>query len=603
MIKKFFTAMLGSLAAIWVSVIILVVLCIGAVGGFIGSMMGSSDITPTVKDNSVLWVDLSGNFVERAQGGSLRDEILKIEESSGSLDEYLSAIRLAAKDAKIKGAFIDCQGASLGTASRQELVDALEEFATTGKWILSYGDAYSQGDYMVGCAADEMYVNPVGMVDIHGIASSTPYFKNLLDKIGVEMQIVKVGRFKSAVEPFILTSASEPSILQTRRYIDGIWQEVSGYIADRRGVTDDSVRIWAENICSTLPADSLVEMKVVDRMAYRREVEKIMKTRCGIDSDDDLPLVRPAEYMAASGKKFSPDKRHIAVLYAVGDIVDKGSEGIVGETMTPLILSLAKDENVAGLVLRVNSGGGSAFASEQIWEALQQFKAKDKPFFVSMGDVAASGGYYISCGADRIFADPATLTGSIGIFGMVPCLKTLLNDKIGVNFTTVSTNANADFINVFQPMTPRQHDALQKSVERGYETFVGRVAKGRGMEVDSVKAIAEGRVWYGRDALAIGLVDSLAPLRAAVDLMAREVHLKPSDVVAYPEVTEPALLELIRSLSSQASLSTAIAESLGADPSAISPRVRETVGRLSKIISQVAGATPVQARAEDIIIE
>lgn len=602
MIKKFFTVMLGSLAAIWVSVFLAMLLGLLLVGSAVGSMFGASDITTSVSDNSVLHVDLSGVIVERSQGGSLMSELAKTESSNGSLCEYVTAIRRSVRDKKIKGLFIDCGGSSLGTASRQELVEAISDFSNSGKWVIAYGDAYTQGDYFVACAASEMYVNPVGMVDIHGIASSTPFFKGLLDKIGVKMQVVKVGKFKSAVEPFILTEASEPSKMQTRTYIDGIWDEVSTYIAERRDTSADTVTMWAADMAATFPVETLMEKGIVSHKAYRSEVEKIMKGRCGIKDDEDLKLITPSSYLAYSESENEEKKDHVAVLYAVGDIVDSGSEGIVGARMVPEILDLANDEHVKGLVLRVNSGGGSAFASEQIWKALEDFKAKGKKFYVSMGDVAASGGYYISCGAEKIYADPATLTGSIGIFGLIPCFEGLVTDKLGVTFSTVETNENADFISVMKPFTTTQHEAMQRMIENGYETFVGRVAEGRDMSVDSVKTIAEGRVWYGRDALRIGLVDTLASLNTAVRDLTAELGLSADRYMNYPEVNEPKFLALVRSLTGDMDMSAYIYSALGIDAGKCTPEIRNTIDRLARILGQVAGQAPVQARMEDITI-
>ncbi len=301
--------------------------------------------------------------------------------------------------------------------------------------------------------------------------------------------------------------------------------------------------------------------------------------------------------MPISDSATNPDK-FIAVYYATGDIVDSGREGISGAVVAPDIICLADDEKVAGLILRVNSGGGSAFASEQIWDAIEYFKSKGKPVYASMSDVAASGGYYISCGADRIFADPTTLTGSIGIFGMIPDFQGLVTGKLGINFTTVESNHNAGFIDVMRPMPADQIDAMQKMVERGYETFVSRVAKGRGMEVDSVKRIAEGRVWYGRDALRIGLVDTLASLNAARKEMAAELHLSDGDFVNYPSVEYPMLIRMIRMLDSQEEIYS-IFESAG-----ISADLQRlpVVRRLCEILSQVAGGAHLQARIEDITV-
>ena len=386
----------------------------------------------------------------------------------------------------------------------------------------------------------------MGAVEITGLSATTQFYKGLLDKLGVEMQIIKVGTFKSAVEPYILTEMSEPSRLQQQQYLGNIWGYISSDIAAMRKVTVEDVNNWADSIVITETAQSYIPRKIVDGLAYRHEVESKMKALCGIDKSEDINFITPSEYFEAENL-LNPNNSNnsIAILYAVGNIVDQGDEGIVGRTMAPQILKLAEDDNIKGLILRVNSGGGSAFASEQIWEALEQFKAKGKKFYVSMGDVAASGGYYISCGAHCIYAEPVTLTGSIGIFGMIPCAKTLLTDKLGITEGTVATNANGGFISFTQPMTPFQRQKMQMMVNNGYENFVGRCATGRSMSVDSIKAIAEGRVWDGKSAYELGLVDKLGSLENAVADMANELGFEAYEIKEYPSLEEELMNKLM----------------------------------------------------------
>ncbi|MDE6854626.1 MAG: signal peptide peptidase SppA, partial [Muribaculaceae bacterium] len=459
----------------------------------------------------------------------------------------------------------------------------------SGKWVVAYGDSYSQGDYLVASTADECYLNPVGSIDIHGVGGSTPFFKGLLDKAGVKMQIIKVGTFKSAVEPYVLTSMSEPARLQMQQYCDSIWNYVAETISDNSGMPVDSVYILAPQMIATREASFFVETGLADELAYEREVENHLRDLTDLDLDDDLRLVSPADYLSANSSKFSfsTEKRHIAVYYATGDIVDAGSEGIVGKTVVDDIISLAEDKDVAGLVFRVNSPGGSAFASEQIWEALQYFKSKHKPLFVSMGDYAASGGYYISCGADSIFADRTTLTGSIGVFGMIPDLSGLVTDKLGVNFSTVQTNPNATGISLTQPMTPEQHAAMQKSVENIYELFTSRVAEGRGMSQDSVKAIAEGRVWTGGRAVQLGLVDRLGSLRSTVEAMAEHLGMNTSETVAYPIIDENVWEKILR-------------ESGGLE---MEMPLDESTLEYLYFVKRLREMNPMQARMEEIVIE
>lgn len=601
MLKKFFTVLLGSMAAIWLSVILLTILFFVMIGSMAAGLFSEAGAPGVVEDKTVLVIDLTGDIAEREAAGSLKSELLNDEEISGTLEEYIAAIDEARSDDRIKGILIKCGGAAMGTASREELIEALRRFGDR-KFIIAYADSYSQGDYYVACSADELYLNPVGNLDLHGIAAQTPFFTGLLDKIGVKMQIVKVGKFKSAVEPFILKSASEPSIQQTQTYINGLWNEVTSFISDRRGIGADTIKAYATDIASMYPTEKLVTDSLVDRLAYYREVVEILKKRVGLKADDDLRTVTPADYLIAANKDKSNNK-HIAVYYATGDIVDSGSDGISASAVVPDIISLADNENVAGLILRVNSGGGSAFASEQIWEAIEYFKSKDKPVYASMSDVAASGGYYISCGADRIYADATTLTGSIGIFGMIPCLEGLVTDKLGVTFTTVQTNKNADFINVMAPMSAEQTDAMQRMVEHGYETFVSRVAAGRGLSIDSVKVIGEGRVWYGRDALRIGLVDTLASLHSAKTDMAAALHIDANDVVNYPEIEYPMFVKMLRMMQADAKMSTSIVAALASQGITLDRTGHRIVARLSEILSQLQSGATIQARMEDIDIQ
>lgn len=526
--------MLGTIAGFWISIFLAFLVCASLIGAIIAS---GSDDKPSVEKNSILYLKLEGAIPERVQPTDVWQMLQDIEANSESLDDIVKSIRLAKDDSKIKGIYIDAYGSAMGTASREEVIEALREFKESGKWIYAYADAYSQGDYLLASLADSVYVNPMGGVDVHGVASQIPFFKNLLDKVGVKMQVVRVGTFKSAVEPFMTTEMSPASRLQTQVMIDSIWNYMTGVITASRGVSTSNVNMWADSLMALWPQHKLLASKAVDFAQYRRLMENELREKIGIKDDEDLPFVLPSEYMAAQ-KSYSSDKQHIAVLYAVGDIVDSGEGGIVGATMVPDIVKLADDKNVKGLVLRVNSGGGSAFASEQIWDALEYFKSKGKPFYVSMGDMAASGGYYISCGADKIYADHTTLTGSIGVFGLIPDFSNLATEKLGVTFATVQTNANAAFPSVMTGLSEQQIDALQKSVENTYDQFTYRVAQGRDMSQDSVKMIAEGRVWTGGAALGLGLVDEIGSLNAAVTAIADELGMDADKVVTYPNIED-----------------------------------------------------------------
>lgn len=574
--------------AIWVSAALLFVMIIMVVISLALSGDGKSK-SVTLDNHSILHIDLSGQIAERPAPVGLIDRINDLEEPKAklALNQVVNSILAAADDASIEGIFLECSGAQAGIASRCEIADALETFRLSGKWVLSYGDYYSQGDYLVASAADTVYVNPEGLVEVAGLSSTVMFYKNLLDKAGVDVQVIKVGTYKSAVEPYILDEMSEANREQTKGYVDGIWNTLAEMIGRNRGVSALDVNRWADSLSVTWPVEKLLAEKVVDRSLYRHEFDELLAELTGRDDVDDLRFITPAEYAEVRNiYKADDDKKRIAVLYAVGDIVDTGKEGISAEAMVPEILALAEDDDVAGLVLRVNSGGGSAFASEQIWEALEQFKATGRPFYVSMGDVAASGGYYISCAADRIYASKQTLTGSIGIFGLIPCVKRLLNDKIGVTTSTVGSNAHPGFMNLTTPLSPVEREALQRRINRGYETFTRRCADGRNMDIDSIKAIAEGRVWDGVMAKRIGLVDRFGTLVDAVTDMAEELKLKKYSVGIYPEYT-PTIWQMV--MSAQADMeSAALERELGEAYEAY-----RTVRRIGEL-------EPVQCRMESV---
>lgn len=591
MMKRFISALLGSLAAIWISVILLFFLLILFIAAIISNSFSSQTIALSFKDKSILHIELNGELVERPTQPDMMSELYGTTPVTIHLNNIINSIAAASEDDKIKGIYIDCKGSIGGLAQRHEITEALERFKSSGKWIVAYADSYTQSDYYIASIADELYLNPVGMVDIHGLSATTMFYKGLLDKAGIEMQIIKVGTFKSAVEPFILTRASEANRLQQRVFLDNIWDCVGNSIASARGVTFDDVNYWADSLLMTFSPDEYLDNSVVDALKYRHDVEELLKTKVGLDSDDDLRLITPDNYVQIADIPHAKrNKNRIAVLYAVGDIVDNGNGGIVASQLVPQILKLKENDKIGGLILRVNSGGGSAFASEQIWEALEQFKSTDRPFYVSMSDYAASGGYYISSGADVIYAEPVTLTGSIGIFGMIPCVKELMNDKLGVTTDNVSTNANGDFPTLMEPMTPFQRESMQREINRGYETFVSRCAQGRHVPVDSIKAVAEGRVWDGVSALEIGLVDRLGSLTDAIEAMADQLDYGDDYcVIEYPN-PQPTFWEAVS----------------GTEVKLKDRMLRESLGesyRIYRNIEQIKHAAPVQCRMEDITIQ
>lgn len=543
----------------------------------------------SVKDKSILYLDLSREIVEQPASLDIMAKLTNDGPSADVLYNIIDAIDAAADDDRIKGIFIDANGSSAGTAQRKAIIDALRRFKKSGKWIYSYGDYYSQGDYYIAAStSDSLYINPLASVDIHGLGGRMMFFKNLLDKIGVEMQVVKVGTYKSAVEPFILTEPSAASIEQQQLYLGNLWKDIRASIAKGRKVSADSVNAWANSFSFTFDATQIIRKRIADASAYRHEFIDKLKELTDIDKDDDLRLVTPAQYITS--KPHKSHKTTIAVLYASGDITESGKDGIASDRLVPEILELAENDDIDGLILRVNSGGGSAFASEQIWEALGEFKEMTgKPFYVSMSDYAASGGYYISCGADKIYAEPVTITGSIGIFGLIPNIRGLVTDKLGVTTYPISTNPAGAQPDIFAPMTESQRAGMQSYVDRGYELFVKRVASGRKKTVEQIKAIAEGRVWDGREALRIGLVDKLGGLDTALADMARELGVESWSVERYPKTEDDVLTALL--MMSDRMEQSALERKLG------------DVAEIYRTIESIRQYQGVQARMQPVIIE
>ena len=563
MLKNFFISMLGAIAGFWISLMLLFLVMVMAIAGSVASMvLNSSEQDMKVEKGSILRISLDTQIEERHSPRDIQ-AFINEEPEPQTLENLIYAIKAAKEDDRIVGIFLNCNGASAGLATRQTLANALTDFKTSKKWILAYGDNYNQGDYYVASCADHLYLNPSGSIDLRGLATSIPFFKGLLDKVGVTMQVYKVGTYKSAVEPFILDNMSDANREMSQYFLNSLWKEMGGTIAKNRKLTLDKVNMLADSLVPFDAPEQFVKLKLVDGLKYVDQVEEELKKLTNTKKDDDLKIIDYDSYLVdATIPHSQSNDNKIAVFYAVGDITDAGVTGITAEKMVPEILDLAEDDDIKAMVLRVNSGGGSAFASEQIWHALEVFKSKGKTLYVSMGDYAASGGYYISCGAERIFAEPTTLTGSIGIFGMIPCAKELFNDKLGVNFGVVTTNAGGAFPNIIQPATPAESRAMQGAINRGYELFTSRCATGRNMPQDSIKAIGEGRVWDGVTAKRIGLVDQLGSLDDAVASLAKKMGYKDYQVITYPE-HKANFWDMLATLSVQAKAS-ALKEELGA---------------------------------------
>ena len=514
-------------------------------------MVASTDATPKVKDNSVLVLDLNGVMQERSED-DFYGYLTGGEMSSLGLDDLTEAVEKAKADDNVKGIYIEAgMFAPDGPASVQALRDKLVDFKKSGKWIVAYGDQYTQSAYWLCSVADKVIVNPEGMVDWHGLCTETMYFKDLMAKFGVKMQIAKVGKFKSAVEPYFADKMSDANREQISVYLNGIWGNVVKDVAQSRKLDAKTLNAYADSLVTFASADELLKMKLVDQVAYYDEVRADIKKRLDLDEDDNISQVSVKQMCAQPNKNKADDR--IAVYYAYGDIVSDTqggmSEGasICSANMVPDLEALMNDDDVKAVVLRVNSPGGSAYASEQIWRAVTRLKAK-KPVVVSMGTYAASGGYYISCAANYIYAEPTTLTGSIGIFGMFPDVSGLLTDKLGLKFDQVKTNKYSNFGTSSRPFTEEEMTYLTNMVDRGYKTFTKRVSDGRKIPVERVYEIAEGRVWLGQDALKIKLVDGIGGIDQAVAKAAELAKVKEYRTRAYP-----AKADMIESLLNRAS--------------------------------------------------
>ncbi len=511
--------------------------------GILGSMMGGMMSTPVtvLEENTIYRIDLSGILVDQAAednpfDGLLADVSGKTAVTTVGLNDLLSNIALAKDNDKILGIYLRGGDLSAGSASAKALRDALLDFKQSGKFIIAYADSYTQTNYYIASVADKMYLNAVGNIAWDGLTAQKQYFARLLDKIGVEIQILKVGTFKSAVEPYFRTSMSAEDRKQTEQYLDGIWSEMKTAVATNRQLTVAQLDAYADECMSLQPQHKYVDYGFVDTLVYVQDMDSMLRIYAGTKDYKVLSNSKMTHVERAENK--ATDK--VAVLYAEGTIYDSGKDGIVDTEIIKTVKKIHKDDDIKAVVLRVNSPGGSANASEQIWHAVKTLQAKGLPVVVSMGDYAASGGYYISCCADYIYAEPTTLTGSIGIFGTVPNASKLMN-KIGLDIDGVSTNQHSALsVNaLYKGMNKQEMALMQSMVERGYELFTNRCAEGRGMSQEAIKKIGEGRVWLGKDALEIGLVDELGNINSAIAKAAELAELGQYTIVDYPEKKDP----------------------------------------------------------------
>ena len=510
--------------------------------GIFGMLMGDMMSTPetVLEENTIYRLDLSGVLVDQVAEENPFDAILSEmygqTTTTVGLNNLLSNIALAKDNDKILGIYLRGGSLSAGPASAKALRDALLDFKQSGKFIIAYADSYTQTNYYIASVADKIYLNTVGNIAWDGMSAQKEYYTRLFEKIGVEMQILKVGTFKSAVEPYFRTSMSDADRKQTEQYLGGIWNEVKTAVAEQRHLTVEQLDAYADECMSLQPQYKYVDYGFVDTLVYVQDMDTVLRMYAGTK---DYKTLSTSKMTSVERAKINA-KDKVAVLYAEGQIFDSGKEGIVDTEVIKTVKKIHKDDAIKAVVLRVNSPGGSADASEQIWHAITTLQEKGLPVVVSMGDYAASGGYYISCCADYIYAEPTTLTGSIGIFGTVPNASKLM-DKIGLDFDGVSTNKHSALtINaIYKGMNKQEFALMQSMVERGYDLFTKRCADGRGVSQEEIKKVGEGRVWLGKDALEIGLVDELGNINNAIAKAAELANLGEYAIVDYPEKTDP----------------------------------------------------------------
>ena len=536
--KDFFKIVLASALGFLIANILFSIVSLIIFFGLIGSMTGDMGKSAfKLKDNSVFHLKLSGAINERVPEEDPFTALLgsNVPTQMG-LNDITFAIRKAKDNDAIRGIYIDSHMFTASTATLAEIRDELVKFKESGKFVVAYSDTYTQGGYYIASIADKVVVNPQGMLDLHGMASTPMFFKDALDKLGIEIQVFKVGTYKSAVEPFILTSMSEANREQVSSYLNDLWSSIGNDMAKSRNIDFDQFNAIVNQMPMMQDADFLLQSNLVDTILYESEMKNYLRSLLEIEVDDKIPSASVTDMKTVKPKNIKSSKNHIALLYAVGQIASgTGSSNIQDKYLVNEIEKLRENKDIKAVVLRINSPGGSASASEQIWKAIADLK-EEKPVVVSMGDVAASGGYYIACNADKIVAQATTITGSIGIFGMFPNMKKT-SEKIGIGVDVVKTHEYGDFGNFARPMRDGEKEILQSYVERGYDLFLTRCSEGRNIPKDTLALYAEGRVWTGSQAKEIGLVDELGDIKRAVEIAADLADIDDDYLVSeYPKM-------------------------------------------------------------------
>ena len=592
--KQFLKYVCATVVGLLITLCIFTVICFTIIVG----VTASSD-SAVISEGSVLVVKLNGDIVEHVGEGSV-DRMMGVMPSSQGVDDIVMAIDEAAKEPNIKGIYVESGQMLSDYSALREIRNALLRFKTSKKWVVSYGDSYTQGTYYVCSAADKVWMNPEGTLDIHGLAAQPMYVKDLLDKFGVKMTVIKVGTYKSATEQYTESQMSDANREQVTRYIGSLWTTVTTEIGKSRGISAEAINKYADNVTMAQPAELLIKQRLIDKTMYANEVKAEIKKLLKQDADEDIKQVSCTELATKTrtdNESATGDK--IAIYYAEGSIVQSaeagllfsGGQSIVSKDMVKDLDKLAKDDNVKAVVIRVNSGGGDSFASEEIWHSVATLKAK-KPVVISMSGAAASGAYYFSAPASWIVAQPTTITGSIGIFGVFPDMTRLYKEKLGLTFDNVKTNKHADMslLQRARPFDAEEEALLQQYINRGYELFCKRVSDGRKMPVAKVKEIAEGRVWIAGDAKKLKLVDEIGGMPEAVKKAAELAKVKKYVATAYP--TPPTLLEQL--------LDKATGNGNNLDE-----QMKSTLGTLYEpfcIIKSLETQNPIQARCEYIDI-
>lgn len=564
------------------------------IAGFISSLLfffgvislaTLSTPTYTPSSNSVFKLKLNTSISERVETKPLDEIMNAISQDTPplGLNDILTAIEKAQHNDKISGIYLNTDGYAASYPTSEAIRRKLQEFKESGKFIIAYNDNYTQNQYYVSSIADSIFLNPVGSLQLSGLSIQSLFFKNALDKLGVQMQIFRVGTFKSAIEPFILDKMSAANREQTETFLNSMWNTILTDISHSRNINTDSLNALINDGIAFMPAEKISQTGLISGLKYQSAMLPLLKE---ITGNDDLSTPDLAKINSIKSHKKEYDDK-IAILYAVGEITDAKSDGIYPSKTLKEIEELKKDESVKAVVFRVNSPGGSAFASEQIWKAISSLKEK-KPVVVSMGAYAASGGYYISCNANYIVAEPTTLTGSIGVFGMIPNASDLLTNKIGITFDEVKTNKFGN-ISFMQPMTDLEKQLFQRGVENIYTLFLKRCAEGRNLPVDSIAQIAEGRVWSGSNALQIGLVDELGGMEKAIEKAASLSNLTNYSVEAYP-VSKDFFEILMEEFNEEASVR-------------ISRHLLGEEYKYLQLLKHIQSLAPIQARMEDMIVQ